>query len=291
MPTLVHASDIHFGTPHDPLAAEAFLAAAHGLGPDAVVVSGDFTQRAKVHEFEAAAAFLERLPEVPRVVTPGNHDVPLYRVFERLVSPFRNYREFISSELDTVSRIEGATIVSLNTAAPRTAIVNGRLATRQLQFAREAFADAPEGDLRVVVAHHQLAPPPDYAGGSAMPHARRHLAAFASMGVDLVLGGHLHRAYIGNSRDVLPSHPDGHPVVIVQSGTTSSSRGRARERMSCSFNVIRFDDVTIEVTHHHLDRTEGEFRPTGLHLFPRHPRRALPDHAPDRALEMVRRAE
>jgi hypothetical protein len=124
-----------------------------------------------------------------------------------------------------------------------------------------------------------------------MPHARRHLAAFASMGVDLVLGGHLHRAYIGNSLDVLPSHPPDTPVVIVQSGTTSSSRGRARERMSCSFNEIRFDEVTIEVTHHHLDRGAGEFRPTGLHLFPRHPRRALPADAPDRALEALRRVE
>ena len=61
------------------------------------------------------------------VVTPGNHDVPLYRVWERVFAPLRNYREFISPELDTVTKINGATVVSLNTTAPHRAIVNGRL--------------------------------------------------------------------------------------------------------------------------------------------------------------------
>ena len=36
----------------------------------------------------------------------------------------------------------------------------------------------------------------------AMPMARRALDAFTRMRVDLILGGHLHRAYIGNSLDV-----------------------------------------------------------------------------------------
>jgi len=288
MITLVHASDVHFGKPHDARAAEAFLRAAHEADPDAVVVSGDFTQRAKVREYEDAAAFLERLPEVPRVVTPGNHDVPLYRVWERLFTPFRNYREYISDELDSVTRVEGCTLVSLNTAAPRTAIVNGSLSRAQLDFARDAFDASPSSDLRVLVAHHQLAPPPDYAGGDAMPHARRHLAELERMGVDVVLGGHLHRAYIGNSLDVIEREEPGHPVVIVQSGTTSSSRGRARERMRCSFNLLRVDDTAIEVVHHHYDRGGDDFRPTGVHLFPRRPRTSLPEAAASRMMDSIR---
>jgi len=288
MITLVHASDVHFGAPHDPRAAEAFLRAAQEAAPDAVVVSGDFTQRAKVEEYRQAAAFLERLPEVPRVVTPGNHDVPLYRVWERLFAPFRNYREFISEELDSVTRIEGCTLVSLNSAEPHTAIVNGSLSRRQLDFAHAAFEASPESDLRVLVAHHQLAPPPDYQGGQAMPHARRHLEELECMGVDLVLGGHLHRAYIGNSLDVIAGEERDHPVVIVQSGTTSSSRGRARERLRCSFNVVRVDEATIEVVHHHYDRGDDDFEPTGVHIFPRRPRRALPEQAATRMLDSLR---
>lgn len=288
MITLVHASDVHFGAPHDPRAEEAFVRAAHDIAPDAVVISGDFTQRAKVHEYQEAAAFLDRLPAVPHVVTPGNHDVPLYRVWERMFAPFRNYREFISDELDTVTRIEGCTIVSLNSAEPHTAIVNGSLSRRQLDFAERAWAESPDSDLRVLVAHHQLAPPPDYQGGQAMPHARRHLARLERMNVDLVLGGHLHRAYIGNSLDVIASENRGHSVVIVQSGTTSSSRGRARERLRCSFNVVRVDRETIEVVHHHYDRGDDDFEPTGVHVFPRRPRVALPDGAATRMLDSIR---
>ncbi len=287
MITLVHASDVHFGKPHDPRAAEAFVRAAAEADAHAIVVSGDFTQRAKVREYRDAAGFLDRLPDVPVVVTPGNHDVPLYRVFERLLTPFRNYRAFISDDLDTVTRITGCTLVSLNTAAPRTAIVNGRLSPRQIEFARHAFAEGPESDLRVVVAHHPLAPPPDYAGGAPMPNARRHVAAFERMGVDVVLGGHLHRAYIGNSLDVLPRDDERHPVVIVQSGTTSSSRGRAREKLRCSFNVLRVDASTIEVAHHHYDRGDDAFRPTSLHVFPRRPKDQLPLEAAELTLEAL----
>ncbi|MBT8336143.1 MAG: metallophosphoesterase [Gemmatimonadetes bacterium] len=265
----VHASDIHFGEPHRPAAAEAFIEAAHRLDPDAVVISGDFTQRAKVAEYEAAAAFLERLPDVPTVVTPGNHDVPVYRIFERLLAPHRNYRQYISDELDSVTRIQGATFVSLDSTAPHTAIVNGRIRRRQLDFAREAFAASPPEDVRILVAHHHFAPAPDYEGDRSMPGARNVLDALTEMGVELVLGGHLHRAYIGNSLDVFPGRRRDQGVTIVQSGTTTSGRGRAREREKNSFNRIRIGSRAVEITHYMLFEQTGRFEPFSLHAFPR----------------------
>ncbi|MEK9505265.1 metallophosphoesterase family protein [Gaopeijia maritima] len=269
MITLVHASDIHCGEPFRAAVAEAFVEAAHAVAPQAVVISGDLTQRAKVHEFEAAAALLERLPDVPAVVTPGNHDVPLYRVFERLFAPHRNYREYISEELDTVTRIPGATIVSLDSSAPHTAIVNGRIRPHQVAFAREAFADAPADDIRIVVAHHHFAPAPDYEGDKSMPRAREILEQFTAMGVELILGGHLHRAYIGNSLDVHPGSERSKGVVIAQSGTTTSGRGRAREREKNSFNVIRIGERALEITHHMHFAETGRFEPFSVHAFPR----------------------
>lgn len=269
MLTLVHASDLHFGKPHDAGAAEDFLEATARVAPDLVVVSGDFTQRAKVEEFEAARRFLDRLAPIPVVVTPGNHDVPLYRVVERLFDPYRNYQAHIHPELDTVTRIPGATVVSLNTAAPRRAIVNGRLVPGQVDFARQAFREVPEGEVRVVVAHHHLAPAPDYEGDTPLPRARQILDAFEAMKVDLVLGGHLHRAYIGNSLDVYPGADRARGIVIVQSGTTTSHRGRAREREKNSFNVIRASAGGFAITH--WMRFPGGFRPFSLHRFPRRP--------------------
>lgn len=276
MRTIVHASDVHFGVPHLPEVLGVFDAEVRALEPDVLVVSGDLTQRAKSHEFEAAAGWIESFGDLPVVTTPGNHDVPLYRIVERLFDPYREWRRWISKELDSVTRIPGMTIVALNSAAPRRAIVNGRLSTTQLDFAREAFRATPPDEVRVIVTHHHLVPAPDYEADRPLPGARRLLAAFESMGVELVLGGHLHRAYIGNSIDHAPRDAPRDGLLTVQSGTTSSSRGRARERKKNSYNVIRIDDDRIEVVHHLYDAGERAFHPTSAHRFPRRPHASVP---------------
>ncbi|MSR22212.1 MAG: 3',5'-cyclic-nucleotide phosphodiesterase [Gemmatimonadetes bacterium] len=280
MLTIVHGSDLHFGKPHDQGVALAFLESARQLRPDLIVLSGDFTQRAKVREYQAARDFLRRLPSVPLVVTPGNHDVPLYRVVERLFAPYRNYRAFIRDELDTVTRLPGITVVSLNSSEPYRAIVNGRIGRDQLSFARKTFESAPKGDVKAVVAHHHLAPAPDYEGGHPLPGGGKILETLQEMGVELVMGGHLHRAYIGNSLDVLPGTSRDPGIVIVQSGTTTSRRGRARERARNSFNCIRIDGSCLEVTHYMHFEEAGGFAPLSVHSFPRGLRRWFGEEPP-----------
>ena len=276
MITILHASDLHFGPAFNPVAGEAFQVAARKMEPDVVVLSGDFTQRAKVGEYERAREYLDRLPDLPLVVTPGNHDVPLYRVFERVFSPYRNYRTYITDELDSVTRIPGAVFVSLASTAPLRAIVNGRIDARQIEFAARAFQDADPEDARIVVAHHHFAPAPDYEGDRAMPGARQVLDSLSGMDVEMILGGHLHRAYIGNSLDVYPGQDREHGIVIVQSGTTTSQRGRARERAKNSFNVVRLADDHVEITHFmYFDDLEG-FAPFSTHAFPRRSDRYFP---------------
>ena len=200
---------------------------------------------------------------------PGNHDVPLYRVAERIFSPYALYRTYISEKLDTVLRRDDAVIVGLNSTSPLRAIVNGRIDRRQLDFCADAFASAPEGAARIVVAHHHFAPAPDYEGDKPMPKAKRALDRFTEMRVDLILGGHLHRAYIGNSLDVYPGEDREHGIIIVQSGTTTSRRGRAREREKNSFNLIRIGEDTIRVTHYMYFDEAGGFEPVSQHIFPR----------------------
>lgn len=267
--TILHGSDLHFGEPYRPDAGEAFLDAAHALDPDLVVVSGDLTQRAKRREYERARDYLDRLPDVPLVVTPGNHDVPLYRVFERLFAPHRNYTTYIRRRLDTVTRVDGAVVVALNSTAPRRAIVNGRIRDEQLFFAARAFEEADDGDARVLVAHHHLAPAPDYESDTTLPRSQEILDACYDMEVELILGGHLHRAYIGNSLDVYPGRDRRHGIVIVQSGTTTSHRGRAREEAKNSFNLIRMAEDHLEITHYMYFGALERFAPFSMHAFPR----------------------
>ena len=267
MITLLHVSDLHFGPPYLPHVGEAVQAFAARLTPTAIIASGDFTQRAKPEQFAAARAFLDRFPDVPTVVTPGNHDVPLYRFAERMLEPYRNYREHIQRELDTVTKIPGATIVALNSTAPHSALTNGRIHRWQIELAREAFEGLPEEELRIIVAHHHFAPPPDWEGAEVMPKAQRALDAFTAMKVDMIMGGHLHRAYIGNSLDVYAGADREHGIVIVQSGTSTSRRGRAREAEQNSLNVLRLDGDTIRVTHYMYFDDAKDFIPTSRHLF------------------------
>ena len=178
---LLQISDVHFGPFYVPKVGDALLRAVEELDFDILIMSGDFTQRAKREQFAAARAFLDQLPQVPTILTPGNHDVPLYRVFERIFNPYGLYKEYISKDLDMVLHSEHAVIVSLNSTKPLQAIVNGRIARWQLKFAADAFRDASPEALRIVVAHHHFAPAPDYEGGQVMPKAKRAIDCFTDL--------------------------------------------------------------------------------------------------------------
>ena len=269
MPRIIHLSDLHFGPPYASCVGEAVLNIAPSLNPDAVVVSADFTQRAKPEQFRDARKFLDQLPDVSKLVVPGNHDVPLYRIGERWSDPYKWYREYISPNLQQVLPLDGAVLVGLNSTAPHRAITNGRIDSKQLDFCSDAFADINPDQARVIVAHHHFAPAPDYLHDQTMPGSKRAIERFVDLGVDLILGGHLHRAYIGNSLDFYPgSHPD-RGIIIVQSGTTTSRRGRGREREKNSLNLVQIDEETISVTHFMYLEQQKQFSPLSHHLFPR----------------------
>ena len=269
MLNLLHISDLHFGPYFVPHVAEALRAKLHEMDADILINSGDLTQRAKREQFAEARKYLKRLPQLPGVVVPGNHDVPLYRVVERLFSPYDLYREYISPDLDMVLRHEKAVIVALNSTSPLRAIVNGRIHRWQLDLCADAFRDASPDQLRIVVAHHHFAPAPDYEGGQVMPKAKRALDRFTELKVDIIFGGHLHRAYIGNSLDVYPGVDREHGIIIVQSGTSTSRRGRAREREKNSFNHIQVGTDIVRVTHYTFFEELQDFRPVSRHVFPR----------------------
>ena len=272
--TILHGSDLHFGRPHAPAAATDFLTLAHALSPDLIALSGDFTQRAKNREYEAAAAYLKHLPQVPLVVTPGNHDVPLYRLWERASAPFRNYRRWIANELDSEHDLDEAVVVALNTTTPDRTIVNGNVDEEQLERAAAAFARAGNGSLRALVVHHALVGAPGGDRIAALPRARRIVRRLGEMGVELVLFGHLHRAFVSEG---LPGGATGDPrVLLICSGTTASDRGRGREKGKNSCNLVRATSERIAVTRYLRCSSADGFQPVARETFPRrdfaHPR-------------------
>src|SRR5688572_7377593 len=100
MRTIVHLSDLHFGR-MDPRVVTPLVSAVEAVAPDLVAVSGDLTQRARRAQFADAQAFLEAL-RFPRLVVPGNHDVPLYDIATRFLRPLARYRRFVAEDVEPV---------------------------------------------------------------------------------------------------------------------------------------------------------------------------------------------
>jgi len=151
--------------------------------PDMVVLSGDLTQRAKPEQFQQARAFVDSIP-VPTLVVPGNHDVPLYRVWERVFDPFGAYRKHYSLELEPVYRDDEMLVVGINTAFGWT-IKDGRIKLSRLLEVAEILEKAPAGIFKVVVAHHHIIPPPNFGSQRVLANAYEAMDLFSSAGVDL----------------------------------------------------------------------------------------------------------
>jgi len=234
---ILHISDLHFGPGYLSEVGEAVVALAGQQPLDLIVASGDFTKRAKTGQYADARAFLGRLPKVPLIHTPGNHDVPLYRFWERTLYPYANYRRYIGPEANCVTQVGPAVIVTLNSTRPYTRIVEGELSDGQLKYAEAVFRAAEPSALRIFVTHHPFVQANDGDQDGYCYCPVDTLTRLKRVGVDVILAGHLHRS--------LTAHPG---PLIVQCGTTTSRRGRAREKEKNSFVVTRINSDAIHVT-------------------------------------------
>jgi 3',5'-cyclic AMP phosphodiesterase CpdA len=234
-------------------------------GPEVVVLSGDLTQRAKPEQFREARAFVDRIP-VPTLVVPGNHDVPLYRVWERFFAPFGAYRSHFDQELEPVYRDDSLLLVGINTAHGLT-FTGGKVRKRRLHQVRDLFAEVPESVCKIVVAHHHFVPPPRFGSQGVLRNAFDAIDLFSTVGVDLILSGHQHQAFIANSEEFYPKGRP--PVVIVHSGTTTSNRGRGVEEDRNTCNWIEISDRRIQVCHCRWEAELDRFAEHSRHLYPR----------------------
>ena len=245
MARLIHLSDVHFGA-HDERLVAAVEQRVHEEAPDLVVISGDFTQRARTEQFKQACAFLQRLRDAGHEVlgVPGNHDVPLYDVLRRFLSPLTRYKRYIDDELCPFHEIPGAAVLGINTARSLT-FKDGRISHEQMDFIRETFARTDPGVTRILVTHHPLFALPVGDGpemGKAIGRQELALDAIADAGVDLLLAGHNHRASTHNARDLVTRAGS---ALVVQAGTATSVRLRDEEQ---SFNRIEIDGERVTVT-------------------------------------------
>lgn len=241
--TLLHLSDLHFG--HiDPATLNPLTEIAQRMKPDLVVISGDLTQRARTQEFQAAKDFLTRLPK-PQLVIPGNHDIPLYNLYDRFVGRLERYKQFITDDLHPFYRDDQIAVVGVNTARSLT-FKNGRVSVSQMQMVRDRFCELDKSIVKVVVTHHPFDHPAGFDERDLVGRARLAMEHFADCGADLLLAGHLHVGHTGSTATRYPLR--GRAALVVQAGTATSTRGRGEAN---SFNCLRIeaDHLTVERWH------------------------------------------
>lgn len=270
---LLHLSDVHFGRPHvaeHVAAAEAF--AADGAF-DAIVVSGDVSQRARRREFQQARALLDRLETIaPVLVVPGNHDAAWWFAPVGVGVPYLihgGYRRWINHDLEPTLQIPGATIVGLCSAPgirlhtltkrPRDLSVRGALTAAQMADARARFASAPADDLRVLVVHHNIIPG-ELSQRWGLTRHEAMLDAIVATGADVVLSGHDHQERVETVERVAGR------FVASTAGTLSN---RSRGGRPSAFMTVTADADHITVTPYLYASADHGFEATTPHVSPR----------------------
>jgi 3',5'-cyclic AMP phosphodiesterase CpdA len=251
MRTLLHLSDLHFGRV-DPPIVPVLLDFIRATKPDLVAISGDLTQRARTAQFIEAKKFIDAIP-FPKIVIPGNHDVPLHNVFARLFRRLDRFRRYISDNLEPFYADDEIAVAGVNTTRALTG-KNGRINRRQLQQLRARFATVPPTHVKIVVTHHPFDLPPGVVGDRVILRAKLAMKILAQIPVDMLLAGHFHVG--GATRTTTRYKIDNFSALIVAAGTTTSTRGRGHPN---SLNLIRIDSPTIEIAQYQWLAGRGGF--------------------------------
>jgi 3',5'-cyclic AMP phosphodiesterase CpdA len=252
MRTVVHLSDLHFGRV-DPRLVPPLIQAIQAIAPSLIAVSGDLTQRARRSQFIQARDFLQALP-FPKIIVPGNHDVPLYNIVARFLSPLAGYRRYIAHDLKPVFADEEMIVVGLNSARSVVLGGGGRLNEEQVQQAAARLRSAAPHVMRIVVTHHPFELPEGHSEKHLIGRSRMAMEQLARVGADLFLAGHLHVSHVGRTAERYEI--SGHSALVVQAGTLSM-RGRGEPN---SFNVVRLARPHITVDRHSWDEERQTFR-------------------------------
>jgi 3',5'-cyclic AMP phosphodiesterase CpdA len=264
--TLVHLSDLHFGGMADIRAVEAVEELLPSLQPTAIIISGDFAQRARAGEFQRGRAFLRALARLAPVhAIAGNHDVQWWR--EPFDIPllgrarFAKYRRYVGDDLAPALSVDGAVICGAASAHglswgsvtwnPRDLTVKGHLPKAGLARAAKVFGNTNGGGaLKVLVVHHNvLKGNISRRWGLARPLAAQR--GIVASGADVVCCGHDHEEGIGTIE------LDGRRVIVSTAGTLST---RGRNHRPPSFNLIKGTSQGIRLEIHGLDRSSGTFK-------------------------------
>lgn len=239
---LFHLSDIHFGL-EDREALDWVRSEIDRQRPDAVVITGDHTMRARHREWDAATRWITAL-RVPVTISIGNHDMPYFNPFERFLTPYKRF-EGVKALVERELRLPGLAIVPLKTVRrwqPRLNWSKGWVTPEALGRCLAALDALPGGTRALVAVHHPLREVGTH-GTALTRHGEQALAELARRDVLGVLSGHVHDPF-----DIAEPTPHG-TVRMIGAGTLSH---RLRSTPP-SFNELLWDGASLTVRAHNCE--------------------------------------
>ena len=259
MRTIAHLSDLHFGRVDAQLLGPltSFLQANR---PDVLVVSGDLTQRAKSEEFIQARDFLDTFT-MPKIIVPGNHDVPLYDVFRRFFSPLKRYQRYITADMEPFFADDEIAVLGINSARSLT-FKGGRINDEQMLRVRARLQPLNDRLVKILVTHHPFDLPAGMSTDDLVGRADIAMKAFAACGVDVLLGGHMHTSEAITTGERY--REANYSALSIQAGTATSTRQRDEPN---SFNLLRVTRERVEVDEIGWAAAEGVFKKIGGQAF------------------------
>ena len=267
---LAHTSDLHFGRDVQLEQIEALETLVPELSPDAIVIAGDLTQRARHGELQRARVSVDRLAaSAPTLVVPGNHDVQWWASPLSIFGSepkYVKFRQYFGPDLTPRLELDGAVIAGALTAhglAPGSMTwnlndlaVKGHLPATETDRLASLFRAAPPDALRVIVMHHNVFPGA-ISKRRGLAHWRSAQRRLVSTGADLILCGHDHQESSGQI--------DGR-VVVSTAGTHTD---RCRGNRASAFNLITVDETSITVQHLRWEQDVRRFKPSDMTRYGR----------------------
>lgn len=261
MTRIVHLSDLHFGYERESL-IYPLLDRVNRANADLVVVTGDLTHRGRSTQFAQAAAFLRQI-EVPLIAVPGNHDIPLFKLADRMTQPYSRYRRAIAKNLEPVGHVGNLRVQGVN-SVDTLAWQRGLLRADQM---RRVVEEIDPTCINIAAMHHPMQQRPDI-DKALMRGAPEGLALFELKGIQVVLTGHLHIWSVGEFLG-----PEGRGTLQIQAGTALCAReGDLRNE----FAVLDFQGQDLLIERHVAPMDETGFRPPEELRFTRQNRRWRP---------------
>ncbi len=265
---IIHISDPHFGTT-TPEKIAALTEVLINLNPDLVVLSGDVTQRAHHSQFTEAKQFCDGLQPLKILAVPGNHDIPLFNLPARFLSPYHGFKKHFGFPVNTNCIVKGIEVMGLNTTHPKRH-VQGELYTKEHKILKQFSASAA---VRIVALHHPLDCAKQVDEKNLLVNAAETIENLSAAKIDIILSGHIHDPLVRLTNTRYPATV--RPAVVSVAGTCLSSRTRAGAPNS--FHVLEIDSTTeqIDLSIIRYDMNSNfKFASVGTTVF----RRAGPDH-------------